>query len=169
MPKRFAVRDSVCLNCFYEYKKARLPFVKTFWVPRVYSSWLHEDASIIWDKRTVRARLAKTLLLFAKQLTCCIRSKITTYICNIIPDLQIPIQVKQRKLPKFGGTEPGIHDVTKRYRWKPSVRVLCLGKYPYWDDRSNWLPSVVPHVADFLPAQGRNGFTNSVRSKMTRL
>ena len=35
VPKRFAVRDSVCLNGIYEYKEALLPFVKSFWVPRL--------------------------------------------------------------------------------------------------------------------------------------
>ena len=43
MPKRFAVRDSVCLNCIYEYKEALLPFVKTFWVPRLDSSLIFCD------------------------------------------------------------------------------------------------------------------------------
>ena len=36
-------RKSVYLNCFYEYKKALLPFVKTFWVPRLYSSLIFYD------------------------------------------------------------------------------------------------------------------------------
>ena len=42
MSKRFAVRDRY-LNYFYEYKKALLPFVKTFWVPRLYSSLIFCD------------------------------------------------------------------------------------------------------------------------------
>ena len=41
--KRFAVRASAYLNCFYEYKKALLPFVKTFWLPRLHSSLLFCD------------------------------------------------------------------------------------------------------------------------------
>ena len=41
--KRFAVRASAYLNCFYEYKKALLPFVKTFWAPRLHSSLLFCD------------------------------------------------------------------------------------------------------------------------------
>ena len=43
MSKRFAVRDIAYLNCFYEYKKALLPFVKTFWLPRLHSSLLFCD------------------------------------------------------------------------------------------------------------------------------
>ena len=80
MPKRFAVRDSVCLNCIYEYKKALLPFVKTFWVPRLYSSLIFCDymktllSFGITVLRTVRARsryhyeAQKMLLLFAKTI-----------------------------------------------------------------------------------------------------
>ena len=43
MPKRFAVRDSVRLNCIYESKEALLPFVKRFRVPRVDSSLIFCD------------------------------------------------------------------------------------------------------------------------------
>ena len=62
VPKRFAVRDSVCLNCIYEYKKALLPFMKTFWVPRLGSSLIFCDymktllSFGITVLRTVRAR-----------------------------------------------------------------------------------------------------------------
>ena len=62
MPKRFAVRDSVCLNSIYEYKEALLPFVKTFWVPRLDSSLIFCDymktllSFGITVLRTVRAR-----------------------------------------------------------------------------------------------------------------
>ena len=66
------------------------------------------------------------------------------------------MRVKLLKWHKSCVTEPRIHDMTKRYRWKSSVRVLCLGKYHYWDDCSNWLPAMVPNVTGFTPAQGRN-------------
>ena len=67
MPKRLAVRDSVCLNCIYEYKEALLPFVKTFWVPRLYSSLIFYDymktllSFGITVLRTVRARSSDIL------------------------------------------------------------------------------------------------------------
>ena len=84
-----AVRDSVYLNYFYEYKKALLPFVKTFWVPRLYSSLMFCDyrKTLLSFGITVFANCAgavsrynyeaqKTLLLFAKRLTRCMHGKV---------------------------------------------------------------------------------------------
>ena len=92
MSKCFAVRDSVGLNCFYEYKKALLPFVKTFWVPRLYSSLIFCDyrKTLLSFGITVFANCAgavsrynyeaqKTLLLFAKRLTRCMHGKVVEF------------------------------------------------------------------------------------------
>ena len=87
--KRFAVRDSVYLNYFYEYKTALLPFVKTFWVPRLYSSLMFCDyrktllsfgITVFADCADVVSRYnyeaQKTLLPFAKRLTRCMHDKV---------------------------------------------------------------------------------------------
>ena len=89
MPKRFAVRDSVCLNCIYEYKKALLPFMKTFWVPRLGSSLIFCDymktllSFGITVLRTVRARSSdmitrgrRRFYYSQKRLTRCMHGKV---------------------------------------------------------------------------------------------
>ena len=87
VPKRFAVRDSVCLNCIYEYKKALLPFMKTFWVPRLGSSLIFCDymktllSFGITVLRTVRAGRGLAIYLRGAEDASTIRKTIDNAVC----------------------------------------------------------------------------------------
>ena len=87
MSKRFAVRDSVCLNCIYEYKKALLPFMKTFWVPRLGSSLIFCDymktllSFGITVLRTVRAGRGLAIYLRGAEDASTIRKTIDNAVC----------------------------------------------------------------------------------------
>ena len=87
MSKRFAVRDSVCLNCIYEYKKALLPLVKTFWVPRLCSSLIFCDymktllSFGITVLRTVRAGRGLAIYLRGAEDASTIRKTIDNAVC----------------------------------------------------------------------------------------